>query len=111
MEGLGIRTLPASKFFELANSLDHPLILDVRSPVAVKAHPAPVPALHCNLEDGNFNLMVHSLDKSRPVIVICQDGNRALKACRYLALADFREVWWLQGGLNALEMEKTTDHE
>ncbi len=107
MEGLGIRMVAPGDFFELADRLDRPWILDVRRPEEVKAHPAPVPALHCNLEDGNFNLMVHSLDKRRPVIVICQDGNRALKACRYLALADFREVWCLQGGLQALETQKT----
>ncbi len=107
MEGLGIRVVPASEFFELASSLDRPLIIDVRAPEEVKAHPAPLPALHINLEDGNFNLMVHSLDKRRPVIVICQDGRRAPKACRYLALADFGEVWCLQGGLNALETQNT----
>ncbi|GEM_PF-4183565 len=102
MEAFNIQVIEPKRFFQVLQSLHKPYLVDVRSLEETQQYPAPVPAYHFNLEDGNFNLMVHSLDKRRAVIVFCQDGKRAKKACRYMALTGFERVYCLKGGLEAL---------
>jgi len=50
---------------------------------------------------GQFKSGFETLDKSKPVFVYCQSGNRSQKAARRLVNMGFEEIIDLAGGYNA----------
>jgi rhodanese-related sulfurtransferase len=70
-------------------------LVDVRNPDEVAkgtlpgAVSIPLPQLRARIGE---------LDKSRPVVVFCQVGQRGYNAARILTQSGFREVWNLAGG-------------
>ncbi|KAK8943517.1 hypothetical protein KSP40_PGU000877 [Platanthera guangdongensis] len=56
--------------------------------------------------DKNFILKVEEkIPKDTDLIVICQKGLRSLAACEQLYSAGYKNLFWVQGGLDAAEEE------
>lgn len=64
---------------------------------------------------GAINIPVAKIDdqldsltqyQQRPVIVVCQTGNRAATACRALIKADFAHIFSISGGMRSWEEHK-----
>lgn len=47
---------------------------------------------------------LHTLDRDKPVLVVCRSGNRSNQAAALLSMAGFKKVANLSGGLAALGM-------
>jgi rhodanese-related sulfurtransferase len=76
--------------------------IDVREPIELTAARWP---LFENIPLSGFDQGSKKLDKSRPVVVLCQAGMRSLKAGQYLENQGFGEVWNVDGGINAASAE------
>jgi len=52
---------------------------------------------------GQFDQRIDELEKfkSRPIVVVCQSGNRSAQACQKLRQAGFAKVYNLSGGVRA----------
>ena len=76
-------------------------LLDVRTPEEFQAgHLAN--ALHANWNnDAEFQLRTKALDKSKPLYVYCLAGGRSAEAMSWLKKNGFKNVYNLQGGINA----------
>jgi rhodanese-related sulfurtransferase len=75
-----------------------PLLLDVREPWEIQI---------CRLPDAETIPMrlipssLDTLDRTRPVVVICHHGVRSRQVAQYLAHHGFEQVLNLQGGVDA----------
>jgi rhodanese-related sulfurtransferase len=77
---------------------DPPLLLDVREPWEfVQAH---VPGAHL-IHLGELERRLAEVPAHKPVLVICQSGQRSLAAASYLARAGFADVTNVDGGTGA----------
>ena len=76
------------------------LVLDVRETGEYTAGHIPKSR---HIPAGELNGRLQELDKfkERPVVVSCQAGPRAQRACGVLSKAGFKEVFVLQGGIAA----------
>jgi hydroxyacylglutathione hydrolase len=76
------------------------VLLDVREPEEY-AHGHVPGAL--NLPQADLATRLEELPRNRPVIVICQSGNRARRAAQYLIQQGFADVTNVHGGTEAWE--------
>lgn len=59
-----------------------------------------------NIPVADLISKVNSLDKNRPVILICQNGRRAQQALKNLKGKGFSELYTLEGGIVAWQQAK-----
>ncbi len=85
------------------------LLLDVREGWEIELA-ALYPHRHIPLEDLSDNL--NKLDKKLKIIVLCHKGSRSLRACCFLKLMGFENVFSLSGGIDAWSqmIENTVPH-
>ena len=74
-------------------------LIDVREPHEWDAGTLPDAA---PISLGRLPHQVHQLDKDKPVLLVCRSGARSNQAAQALALAGFRKVANLAGGMVAL---------
>lgn len=53
---------------------------------------------------GSLGFQMHALDKEKPILLVCRSGARSNQAARAMAMAGFRRVANLSGGMVALGM-------
>lgn len=58
-------------------------------------------AVQINFYKNDFRQQIEKLDKTKPVFVYCAAGGRSGSATSILAEAGFKQVFDLQGGMNA----------
>ena len=64
-------------------------------------------AQNFNLRDSDFKDRLKALDKSKPILVYCAAGGRSLKTMEMLTKFGFKDIYELEGGINAwIEQEK-----
>lgn len=95
----GVATVTATEAVQLINR-QHALVLDVREETEF-AEGHIVDARHIPLAQLPERLNALSKYKDKPIVVNCQRGMRAAKACDILRKAEFKQVHNLQGGLEA----------
>ena len=76
--------------------------VDVREPSELDSARWP---LFVNIPLSGIERECGKLDKSRPVVVLCQAGMRSLKAGQFLEKQGFAEVWNVDGGIDAASLE------
>lgn len=73
-------------------------ILDVRTPKEFQqGHIAG--AVNININEGDFDQQILSLDKNKPVIVYCLSGGRSSDAAEKLAAAGFENIYHYKEGM------------
>lgn len=95
----GVPNVGATEAVTLINR-NHALVLDVRDDAEFAAGHI-VDAKHIPFAQLADRLKELAKYKDKPVLVNCQRGARAAKACDILRKAEFKQVHNLQGGLNA----------
>lgn len=73
--------------------------VDVRTPAEVERGYLKGTDHFFNYNDYRFEEQVKTLDKSRPVLLICRSGARSGRAAKLLKEKGFEEVYDLKGGL------------
>jgi|SRR5579863_1763391 len=99
---LRMARISASELYELVQSGQAPLIVDVRSPTALLVDPRLIPgALHIPLHDVDKH--VRDLPRDRDIIAYCTCPNEASAAqvAKLLMNSGFKRVRPLHGGLDA----------
>ena len=95
----GVPNLTGAEAVTLINR-SNALVLDVRDDAEFESgHIAD--AVHIPLANLEARLGELKKYKNKPILVNCQRGARAAKACDILRKAEFTQVHNLQGGLNA----------
>jgi rhodanese-related sulfurtransferase len=93
------RDLSPKEFSELSQS-NPGLILDVRTSDEVRA--AHLPGMtNIDITEGSFMDRIQQLDKEKPVYVYCAVGGRSANAAQKLKDLGFKEVYNLDGGIQA----------
>jgi len=96
--GWYMHLLAAEEFRKNIQTLDEPLLLDVRT--AQEYNEGHLEnALNIAWDEEDFRYHADKLDRTRPVLVYCQGGVRSAAATKALAQAGFRNVYELDGGI------------
>lgn len=94
---------PPDKIMELIQSKNDLLIIDVRSPQELRegkiANSTLIP--FWDIMKGNY-----SIPQDRPLLLICAVGGRSYAAMQILAKKGYREIYNLQGGIDAWKKAK-----
>lgn len=98
----GIVNSDARQFDSLITASSDAQILDVRTPEEFAAGHLQG-AQNIDWKNSDFSINVGALDKTKPVLVYCQSGNRSQQAAEYLAKNGFTAVYELDGGYSAWE--------
>ncbi|MDH7444537.1 rhodanese-like domain-containing protein [Aquimarina sp. 2201CG14-23] len=56
-------------------------------------------AININFSDENFETLISTVDKSKPVAVYCGRGGRSGKCSAYMKKAGFTKIYDLDGGI------------
>ncbi|KAA1245822.1 rhodanese-like domain-containing protein [Aquimarina sp. RZ0] len=56
-------------------------------------------AININFYDENFETLISTIDKSKPIAVYCGRGGRSAKCSAYMEKAGFTKIYDLDGGL------------
>ena len=86
------------------NSVQKPVILDVRTYEEFAEKSIPGAVLANILEPSEFMDVVEKIEKDLKILVYCRSGVRSEKACSILDQMGFKETYNLKGGI--LEWEK-----
>ena len=92
--------LKAQDFSLKLNRTEKPILLDVRT-VQEYNEEHLKDAIVLDLEKGNFENEIETMDKSNPVFVYSNRGERSAKAFMMLKKAGFRSVYELRGGIDS----------
>ncbi len=98
--GQQINKLDVNEFEQKLSKTANAQLLDVRTPEEYKANHLKS-ALNVDYSDDKFELMIESLDKSKPVFVYCLSGGRSAAAAKILLAKGFQEVYDMKGGMSA----------
>ncbi len=101
-EKTGIVDSNVAQFDSLITASNNEQILDVRTPEEFAAGHMQG-AQNIDWKNSDFSINVGALDKTKPVLVYCQSGNRSQEAAEYLAKNGFTAVYELDGGYGAWE--------
>lgn len=80
------------------------ILLDVRTAAEVKE--GTLPSARNIVYDDSFKDKLDTLSKETPIFVYCAAGKRSAKAADILKEKGFKEVYQLNGGLNAWKEAK-----
>lgn len=99
-EAQQIKRLNVKEFKELMDKTSNKTILDVRTNGEVAQGVLPQ-AMQIDYNGGNFETQLDKLDKNKPVFIYCAVGGRSGSACSILSKKGFKQVYNLEGGINA----------
>ncbi|MFY7912895.1 MAG: rhodanese-like domain-containing protein [Emticicia sp.] len=99
-EAQQIKRLNVKEFIELMDKTPNKTILDVRTNGEVAQGVLPQ-ATQIDYNGGNFETQLEKLDKNKPVFIYCAVGGRSGSACSILSKKGFKQVYNLEGGINA----------
>jgi thioredoxin 1 len=99
-----VKNIPPSDF-EVALAQKNAQIIDVRTPQEYTEKHIDG-AKNININDEHFESQMSNLDKSKPVYIYCLAGSRSRKAAEWAATNGFKEIYNLEGGINAWLGEK-----
>jgi thioredoxin len=88
------------QFDSVINASSNEQIVDVRTPEEY-AEGHIQGAQNIDWKNAEFAINVGALDKSKPVLVYCQSGNRSKQAAEYLTNNGFTTVYELDGGISS----------
>jgi rhodanese-related sulfurtransferase len=71
-------------------------LIDVRQPYEFAAGTIPGAEM---MPLGSLPTRAWEIEKDKPVVIICQSGNRSAQACAYLTSRGHRNVYNLRGGV------------
>ncbi len=89
--------LSADKFEEKLKSTQNPQLIDVRTATEFGAGHL-ISAKNVGVNEADFQQQIIKLDKTQPVFVYCQTGDRSKKANEILAGIGFSQIYELEGG-------------
>jgi len=92
------------EFKQKINTVTGSVLLDVRTPEELQKGYLKG-ALNFDFKSPQFNILIEGLDKEKPYLVYCASGVRSGKAADIMREKGFREVYTLEGGLNAWKGE------
>lgn len=95
------QSLAPAEFSSMINSTSNKLILDVRTPSEFELNHL---ANSSNLDiydEALFEAGLKALDKEQPVFVYCKSGSRSSTAAAKLSSLGFKEIYELEGGIQA----------
>ncbi len=98
--GASGQSLAPQAFENKFNQSKFPQLVDVRTPQEYEAGHLK-DAVNIDVKGADFRTAIEKLDKSRPVFVYCRSGVRSKTAISILKEAGFKEVYELDGGINA----------
>ncbi len=87
------------------NTTTDAVLLDVRTPEEVR-NGYLKGALNFDFKSPQFSILIEGLDKEKPYLVYCASGIRSGKAADLMREKGFKNVYTLEGGLNAWKNEK-----
>lgn len=99
-EAQQIKRLNVKEFKELMDKTPNKTILDVRTNGEVAQGVLPQ-ATQIDYNGGSFETQLEKLDKNKPVFIYCAVGGRSGSACSILSKKGFKQVYNLEGGINA----------
>lgn len=99
-----IKVLDISSFDKKLSETSSKIILDVRTPSEYEAGHLQNSVL-IDIKNSSFEDDVNKLDKTKPVFVYCAAGIRSEKAALILEKKGFKEIYHMDGGLQAWEDE------
>lgn len=101
-----LKDVTAEEFEGLIQSLDNPLLLDVRTPEEwAEGHLAG--ASHKDYwGDDNFDRCMQRIPKDRPVLVYCAGGGRSGLTAKELHTMGLQEVYNLEDGIAGWQEEE-----
>jgi len=95
-----ITTLEVDLFEKTLKQTPNPQLVDVRTYSEYAEGYLPG-AILIDVKEPSFDSLIHQLDKNRPVFVYCRVGRRSLEAANVLQKNKFKQVYNLDGGINA----------
>lgn len=95
----GVKNLTPNEF-EKAITAANIQLVDVRTPEEY-AEKRINGASNINVNDAGFEKKLSALDKEKPLYVYCLAGSRSSKAAETASKMGFKEVYNLEGGINA----------
>ena len=95
-----VEKLNAKEFKDLMEKTPNKIVLDVRTNGEVAQGVLPQ-ATQNDYNGQNFESQINKLDKAKPVFVYCAVGGRSGSASGILAKKGFKQVYNLDGGINA----------
>ena len=93
-----VELITAAKMNEISK-IEGIQLVDVRTPNEYKEGHLPN-ALNIDFLDSNFEAKIQQLDKTKPVIVYCQRGNRSAKCASQLIANGFVKIYDLDHGFS-----------
>lgn len=94
------KAVPADKFKALISTSNSNDVIDVRT--AAEYEQGHIPgATNFDWQSQEFNGLIASLDKAKPVYIYCQRGGRSAEAAEAMRNAGFQNVIELEGGMTA----------
>lgn len=98
------KNLTIAEAEKLMNSKTNLQIVDVRTPHEFDSV-AIVNAINIDVRNQNFQNNIATLSKETPILVYCRSGKRSLTAMNIMLTLGFKEVYNMQGGINAYSKE------
>lgn len=98
------KDLDAKAFKELIAQTPNAIIVDVRTDGEV-AQGVIENAIQIDFNGQNFELNLDQLDKNKPTFLYCASGGRSGSASKIMVEKGFKQVYNLNGGINAWRAE------
>ena len=98
------KNLDAKAFKELIAQTPNAIIVDVRTDGEV-AQGVIENAILIDFNGQNFELNLDQLDKNKPTFLYCASGGRSGSASKIMVEKGFKQVYNLNGGINAWRAE------
>lgn len=95
-----VKKLGAKEFKELMQKTPNKIVLDVRTNGEIAQGVLPQ-ATQIDFNSGSFETQIEKLDKNKPVFIYCAIGGRSSSASGILTKKGFKQVYNLDGGINA----------
>lgn len=98
------KDLDAKAFKELVTQTPNAIVVDVRTDGEV-AQGVIENAIQIDFNGQNFELNLDKLDKNKPTFLYCASGGRSGSASKIMVEKGFKQVYNLNGGINAWRAE------
>ena len=98
------KNLTVTESEKLMNTTNNLQLVDVRTPHEFDSV-AIVNAINIDVRNQNFQNAIATLSKETPILVYCRSGKRSLTAMSIMLGLGFKEVYNMQGGINAYSKE------
>lgn len=104
---MGVRRLSVRALSERMAEDPGLQIVDVRSPAEYAV--SHVPSSRC-VPLGDLRARAGQWDPSRPLVLVCRSGHRAMQAYHILRRRGFKDLTVLAGGMVAWELQRSDRH-